>query len=231
MSVVLTSSNHRVWSRFNFQLSFAHPPRFPYGGWLLYFAVSLAWRCSVTSSRSELARYPQHIEAVETARTIWAEFLLEKAERVNPYRFNIFFTPAGVTSDGILPEGLSWYLLRAPDATPVYSQARTAIYVKLPGMLFWTSVVPPDPGGWKGTKIAKHGTVRLKNQWIKEKAVGQFLVRRIETVFRRMSNISSRQRQRIADAIRDNPERVEASLTIQALLDDERIRGENLRKS
>ena len=26
MSVVLTSSNHRVWSRFNFQLSFGHPP-------------------------------------------------------------------------------------------------------------------------------------------------------------------------------------------------------------
>ena len=26
MSVVLTSSHHRAWSRFNFQLSFAHPP-------------------------------------------------------------------------------------------------------------------------------------------------------------------------------------------------------------
>ena len=26
MSVVLTSSPHRAWSRFNFQLSFAHPP-------------------------------------------------------------------------------------------------------------------------------------------------------------------------------------------------------------
>ena len=25
MSVVLTSSHHRAWSRFNFQLSFAHP--------------------------------------------------------------------------------------------------------------------------------------------------------------------------------------------------------------
>ena len=26
MAVISTSSNHRVWSRFNFQLSFAHPP-------------------------------------------------------------------------------------------------------------------------------------------------------------------------------------------------------------
>ena len=162
---------------------------------------------------------------------IWADFLLEKADRVGQYRFNIFFTPAGVTSEGILPEGLSWYLLRAPDATPVYSQVRTAIYVKLPGMFFWTSVVPPDPGGWKGTKIAKHGTVRSKNQRIKEEAIGQFLASRIEMVFRRLSDLSPRQRQRIADAVRDNPERVEASLTIQALLDDERIRGENLQKS
>ena len=27
MAVISTSSNHRVWSRFNFQLSFAHPRR------------------------------------------------------------------------------------------------------------------------------------------------------------------------------------------------------------
>ena len=31
MAVISTSSNHRVWSRFNFQLSFAHPLVFGLG--------------------------------------------------------------------------------------------------------------------------------------------------------------------------------------------------------
>ena len=193
-------------------------------------AVSLAWRCSVTSGRAELLKYPHHVEA-ESARYVWADFLLARSDRVGRYRFNVFFTPSGVTSESLLPDGLSWYLLRAPDATPVYSQARTAIYVKLPGMFFWTSVVAPDPGGWKRTKISRHGTLRAKNQAIKERAVGEFLEKRVETVYERISNLSPTQQQRIADAIRSNPDRAAESLTVQALLDDERIRSENALKS
>ena len=204
--------------------------RFPYENWLLYFAVSLAWRCSVTSSRAELEKYPHHVDAVESARAAWADFLLARSDRVGRYRFNIFFTPAGVTSESVLPRGLSWYLLRAPDAAPVYSQVRTAIYVKLPGMFFWTSVVPPDPGGWKKTKISRRGTLRAKNQAIEERAVGEFLFNRVETVYERLSNLSPRQQQRIAAAIGGNPDRAAESLSVQALLDDERIRGENLLK-
>ena len=205
--------------------------RFPYEDWLLYFAVSLAWRCSVTSDQEQLAKYPQHVAAVEGARSAWADFLFGSTDRIAPYRFNIFFTPAGVTSSSVLAEGLAWYLLRAPDATPVYSAARTAIYVKLPGMFFWTSIAPPDPGGWRGTKIGRRGTLRSKNQVIEERPVGQFVMNRVETVFKRMSDLSPKQRQRIDDAIRGNPERAAVSKTFDALLDDERIRGENVRKS
>jgi len=204
--------------------------RFPYDDWLLYFAVSLAWRCSVTSDDEQLRKYPQHVEAVEAARFAWANCLLDRADTIAPYRFNIFFTPAGVTSGSVLPEGLAWYLLRAPDGTPVYSAARTAIYVKLPGMFFWTSIVPPDPGGWRGTKIGGRGTLRSKNQVIRERPVGQFLMNRVETVFKRMSDLSPMQRQRINDDIMGNPERAAVSKTFDALLDDQRIRGENFRK-
>ena len=205
--------------------------RFPYDEWLLYFAVSLAWRCSVTSSRVELERYPQHIQVVEAARLLWAEYLLGRSTRVAPYRFNIFLTPIGVTSTGPLPEGISSYFLRTPDATPVYSDVRTAVYVKLPGMFFWTSVVPPDPGGWKGTKINRRGTLQSRDQRISEKSVGEFISNRVNTVSARMRDLSPRQLQRIEATIQGNPERAARSKTIAALRDDERIRGENRKKS
>jgi hypothetical protein len=204
--------------------------RFPYEDWLLHFAVSLAWRCSVTSSQSELERYPQHIDAVEAARRAFADYLLERTDRITPYRVNIFFTPLGVTSDTALPDGLSWYLLRAPDGTPVYSGTRTAIYVKLPGMFFWTSITPPDPGGWRGTKINRHGSLRSSNQVLGEPAAGQFLMSRVQTVFKRARELSPKQQERIDAAILGDPQRLLSSKTLEALLDDERIRAEDLRK-
>lgn len=58
-------------------------------------------------------------------------------------------------------------------------------YVKIPGMLFWTSIVPPDPGGWNGTRIGKRGTLRQRNQVMKEPAAG-FLKDRIELFNKRI---------------------------------------------
>src|SRR4026207_552885 len=74
------------------------------------------------------------------------------------------------------------YFLRAVDATPVYGRRKAATYVKLPGMFFWTSIVPPNPGGWRGTKISRHGTMLAKNQEIDERSVGGFLKDRIQRV-------------------------------------------------
>jgi hypothetical protein len=204
--------------------------RFEYSGWLLYFAVSLAWRCLATSNRSELERYPQHVEPVDRARDALAAFLLGNADRVRPYRLNLFFTPAGATSSSELPEGLGWYSLRGTDMTPVYSRAKAATYAKLPGMFFWMSIVPPDPGGWKGTRIGRHGTFRAKNQVLAEPGVGDFLNDRVKTVYKQLTNLSPVQKQRMEESLRRDPERAAQSRTLEAWLDDERIRSDNLLK-
>jgi len=205
--------------------------RFEYQSWLLYFAVSLAWRCAITSKREELEKYPQHVEAVDNARQRWADFLLDKVGTVTPYRFNLFFTPAGVRSETRIPEGLSWYFLRAVDMTPVYSRSKVAMYVKLPGMFFWTCVVPPDPGGWRGTRIAKHGMFRAKNQVLADNRAGAFLIDRAEAIDKRFDTISPAQQQRIERAALNNPERAAESKSFEAWLDRERIREENLRNT
>jgi hypothetical protein len=119
---------------------------FPYESWLLYFAVSLAWRCSVCSDENRLATYPQHVEAVELARSNWAAYLLGQSGSVAPYRFNLFFTPKGLKANFKVPEGIATYFLRAPDGTPIYNDKETAIYVKLPGMIFWVPYRTTGPG-------------------------------------------------------------------------------------
>jgi hypothetical protein len=159
------------------------------------------------------------------------DYLLERSGRIRPYRFNLFFTPSGVTSTGPLPEGLSWYSLRGADMTPVYSRSKFATYVKLPGMFFWTSIAPPDPGGWQRTKVGTHGTFHSSKQVLSERGVFDFMIDRVATVFARINEISPAQKGKIDEAIRKGPERVAQSRSLDAWLDDERIRAENARRS
>jgi hypothetical protein len=53
---------------------------------------------------------------------------------------------------------------------------------------------------------------------------------RVKRVGKKMKELSPRQRRRIEDTIRGNPERLLKSKTLEALLDDDRIFGENLLK-
>lgn len=157
-------------------------------------------------------------------------YLLGRSGHIKPYRFNLFFTPAGVTSSARLPEGMSWYSLRGADLTPVYSATRFATYVKLPGMFFWTSIVPPDPGGWRGTKIGRQGQFRSSNQILEEPGVFDFMLHRIETVYSKISNLSDAQRAKIDSAVLKNPVRAANSHSLEVWMDDERIRAENAAK-
>lgn len=207
-----------------------HRSRFVYDEWLRYFAVSLAWRCVVTSNGEGLRDHPHHDEAINSARETWKKYLVGQTDTAGPYRFNLFFTPLGGRSNSRVPDGLSWYFSRGADMTTVYSKARAATYAKLPGMLLWTSIVPPDPGGWRGTRIAKRGTLRERGQALGENWAGQFLMGRAETVYKRINNLSPKQRERIADSVRRDPERAAQSHSFAAWLDDERLRNENMLK-
>ena len=59
--------------------------KFEYESWLRYFAVSLAWRTTVTMATNPKVEYPQHTEAFTRAEQTWREFLLDKSESAGPY--------------------------------------------------------------------------------------------------------------------------------------------------
>jgi hypothetical protein len=143
---------------------------FWYEEWLLYFAVSLAWRCLATSNGDGLRDHPHHAEAIDRATNSWKSYLLGCTNKVGSYRLNLFFTPLGGHSESRIPDGLAWYSARGVDMTSVYSNDIAATYVKLPGMFFWTSIVPPDPGGWRRTRIAKRGTIHNSKQEMRDAA-------------------------------------------------------------
>ena len=68
MSVFSTSSNHRVWSRFNFQLSFAHPHALYFKGKLVY--IGKASRDTTKSKRTLRGRLAEHQKKIALRRNI-----------------------------------------------------------------------------------------------------------------------------------------------------------------
>jgi len=181
-----------------------------------------------TSTGEGLKDHPQHVDPISRARAAFASFLLGNRGEIRPYRFNLLFAPGGGSSEARLPEGLNWYLVRGADMTAVYSKSLAAAYVKLPGMLFWTSIVPPDPGGWKGTRIAKHGTIRSnKNQIVKDADVGTFLMGRADTIYKKISDLSPEQKRRIEDTTSRDSRRAVESQSFETFLQDERLRRDN----
>lgn len=204
--------------------------RFQYESWLSYFAISLAWRCLVVAAPEELSDLPQHAESVEGAKNAWTALLLGREAEAEPYRHNLLFVRGPISSRAHLPEGLAWYLLRAADICPVSGDDEVAMFAKLPGMIFWSSVKPPDPGGWRGTKISKRGTMKAGDQAINDPAIGTWLVDRAAIAVSQRERLSETQRARIEHSLRINPVRLQGSASLRAFLEEQRVLSANRRK-
>jgi len=204
--------------------------RFQYESWLSYFAISLAWRCLVTAPPEELSDLPHHVEPLERVKVLWAELLLGHSSQIAPYRHNLLFTRAGINSRALLPEGVAWYMLRSVDMTPVCGDSEVAMFTKLPGMILWSSVTPPDPGGWRGTRIGTHGTLNARKQAIDDPAIGTWLIERAEMAVQQRTRLSGAQQARIEASIRRDPGRFKESASFQAFLEEQRIITANRRK-
>lgn len=205
---------------------------FEYGEWFLLFALSIQWRIAVTSTK--LPELPQYAESFAAADEAFSRVLLDPSLlRQHAYRHDLFFLPLGVTTNdrehAPVPPGYSTYCMRVVDFTPVFStrRQRAALYAKLPGMLLWTYVEPRvTEGGWRRTRIGRHGTFRARRQELNDAFASRFLLDRVDMTDRAAASISERQQDKISGEVIGDLERLEGSKTLEALKDDWRIQAE-----
>jgi hypothetical protein len=179
---------------------------FEYGEWLYKFVLSVSWRLLV----SEMAvwhdeEHPQN-EVVEERLETWEAILLgEKPLSEDPSQHHIFFVDEIdlVKSDPEAPEGFEVYMQRNLDGTSVYGEDQIHVYAKFPRILFFSTIVPSDPGGFTGTRIEEEGLIEqpqeLGELW------GSFLYGRAER-FGQVS-MSESEREKVQDRILEDPER------------------------
>ncbi len=197
---------------------------FKYEKWLIYFAVSLAWR-TVIKDISNFKRESNLSAFVDTALTQWSSFLIGTHDAPGSYEHHLFLLDfVADTTKMDVPDMFHWYLLRGVDSTIVYSSKEVFVYTKLPGFIFWSAIQPPKAVGWKNTMISESGIIEPP-QYISQQGFGDFLLERAAVGLKLKKNLSEKQREQIIKSVLKNPEKTINSEGFKVVLIDKYLRN------
>ena len=221
---------HDCEERFsNFETYFANEIFFPYHNnktksfeyneKLELFTISLCWRVLKTQYSVFKSEHPRFCSLVDQAETHWREFLTGSKQTIDPYENHLFFLDNLQGGDGIPPQ-FNWYALRAVDATIVANEKRILVYVKLPWMIFASSIYPTTLEGWQGTAIKDSGTL-ITCQSINDDQFGEFLLDRAAIALTSSSGPSPEiSKKRLLKSIQKDPQKFLESDTLQTMIEE-----------
>jgi hypothetical protein len=170
---------------------------FDYCGWLLYFAVSLSWRIAVMRGDDPKDRNPEMTACLEAASSTWRVFLLEKSADVHHYTYHLFFDSVAhcIEHVGTFYDGR--YALRSIDGFVPSTLHDIGVYVKIPGMTFFSCVHPESPAGWANTRILEDGRIGDSGQEVVHELFWQAMHDSAKRVAEGMNSMSQVQKDKL----------------------------------
>jgi hypothetical protein len=155
-------------------------------------------------------------ESISEAADIWKRILNDELPlSADPYTHHIFFFDYIdiESADEPLPENYEFYTHRSIDGTSVFGTASSHVYFKFPEIAFFSCIQPPEPSGLNKTKVEDEGTIgspqELGPDW------GDFLLDRVEGS---QYSLSDSENEKILDKMRENPEKVLESKTLETMI-------------
>lgn len=180
---------------------------FDYSEWLLYFAVSLSWRVGVSLLQKLQTQSLDAASSVEEALADWRCFLLGQPSK--EYAHHLFFDCMHHCREQVGSFYDSRYALGTIDYAIPYGTERVAVFIKLPGMVFFSGVCPPKPEGWKGTRILENGAMTIPEQDVTDRFFSQCMRDGASNVAHSMNAMSVVQKRRLEDRMKEARSRSE----------------------
>lgn len=180
---------------------------FTYSDWLLYFVVSLSWRVGqslLEKLRNQNSDVASH---VEIALSDWGNFLLEKPSKSGQYAHHLLFDCMYHCRMHVGPYYDERYALRTIDYAIPYGDERVAVYVKLPGLVFFSGVYPADPTGWKNTRILNSGRMAASGQEVRDPLFWGYMRDSVSNIPQLMNAMSDRQKGKLEERMKTAPPR------------------------
>ena len=135
---------------------------FPYGPWMLHFAVSVSWRVlRLTLDEDALHGWSaDQTAAARAAEPVWRRYLL--GEIPHPAKFRQHILPMDEISKGTagMEPNMNRYLMRAISMDVCRKTGSMFTYAKLGRFMIFGAIEEAHPELWKGTDIkANQGVV------------------------------------------------------------------------
>ncbi len=202
---------------------------YPYGSWLLKFAVSVSWRVlNYFVEELDLSHFPAILqEKANNALSLWKDFLLGKTP--HPARFEQHMLPLDLIDSfnhPYMPANINRYILRTVDIDVVHSGDKSAyVYSKMGRIVLVGFIEMPNPREWKGTKLhVKKGVLGSKH-YILPAGFGDYFVNKARGLAKIANSISPKQQQRIEESYSKDLDRAESSETVKAMDQDVKLFG------
>lgn len=200
-----------------------------YEEWLLKFCVSISWRIiEFCYGRNKEHSYTaEQMLLVEKAKRDWKSFL--RSDLPNPGLFEqhllILDNVESTTIDG-LPNNFNRFITGAVTFDIIGSKVSLMTFAKL-GRFIIIGIVQKGPDGWKGTKVnANYGTLKPGEFTVPYGLLG-VINDKADQSAKAMRAMSSTQKDKIEEAIINNPDRFVNSDQFASIEADIRMFGLN----
>lgn len=200
---------------------------FDYNENLQSFIISLSWRTLKIIAQDFKEENPNsHLNSfVGEAENHWREFLNGERESISQYENHLVFLDYvdGNKSAEMHPK-FHWYTLHSVDCTIITDDKRVFVYVKLPWMIFVTTIYPTALEGWNGTIIKENGKITCE-QSVNDGGFGRFLLDRASLALNSSSGPTPEVAQRrLIGVIKTDPEKFLESNTLRSMIEEKDLR-------
>ncbi len=193
---------------------------FEYDKNLELFLISLSWRVLKFLSEDFKSENSSFQSFFDKAMNDWRKFLLGENQNIEPYENHILFLDyLDDKKSTEIPPKINWYNLHGIDFTIFTTDKRMLVYVKLPWMIFVTSVEPTVMVGWKGTAIKNSGKITATDQSMEDGEFGRFIIDRANLALTYSSGPSPEVSQkRLLNVVERNPKKFLKSNTLRTMI-------------
>ncbi|WP_157832453.1 hypothetical protein [Candidatus Nitrosotenuis chungbukensis] len=185
------------------------------------FIISLSWRALKIIGEDFKEENPNsHLNSfVDKAEVHWREYLNGTEESIDKYENHLVFLDyVDDNKNSTIDPKFHWYTLHSVDFTIVTDDKRVFVYVKLPWMIFVTSIHPTSLDGWSGTIIKKNGKI-TNYQSINDGGFTQFLLDRASLALYSSSGPTPEVAQkRLIGVIKKDPKKFLESNTLRSMI-------------
>ena len=193
-----------------------------YGPWLAKLGASLAWRVLFVLKKRGLHNLSEsQLKLADLALESWRRFVV--SERANPGSFELHLLPVdfleSFRGDG-LPSNINRYLGRAIEMDVVAKKGSAFVYVKMARLVFIGVIEQPINRQWRGSRLAITKGVVQPSKYEVPSAFMDYVFSRAARMGEIMQSLSSRQKAKISETMKDNIDRAAQSETFQAMTHD-----------